>query len=490
MNPISMRGEQVYLVLGCGDVGFSVAGRLKERGVELVVVDRDVKKTEQLKEMGFSALVGDFCIPKVLKDAGISRAEVVLLMVPDFRATERALGTINRLKTELKIDPVVVTRVLDEAETAEAKRLGASDALPSSQILANFALSRFEELKGMAKEKRLRALLQELSGGRMAIMLQTNPDPDGIASGVALKRYAKAFGIDADIIYDGSIGLPQNRALVNLLELNLLRAEEVKFTGYTAFALVDVATHANCALPKNILPTIVIDHHLVPASEVGARYQDITVIGSTSTLLTNYLRFAAVEVDRATAAALVIGILTDTMNLTRGATPTDFDAFEHLMELADLDLIGRLQSPAVSPEALNVLARAIKGSKLKGGYLITNVGEVKDHDLIAQTADFLLKREGVMTAFVYGICGNVVYASARTNDVALHLGQALKEAFIPIGSAGGHARMAGATIPLKAFGRISKKRALKAEIDRKVGRKFLEVVGAVKPGVKRKLAKR
>lgn len=484
-----MRGERMYLVLGCGDVGFSVASRLKERGVELVVVDKDDKKIEPLTKMGFSTFMGDFCLSKVLKDAGISRAEVVLLMVPDFRATERTLGTINRLRTELKIDPVVVTRVLDEAETVEAKRLGASDAIPSSQILANFALSRFEELKGMAKEKRLRALLQEYNGGRMAIVLQTNPDPDGIASGVALKRYAKAFGIDADIIYDGDIGHPQNRALVNLLELDLKRAKYVNFNRYRAFALVDVATHANCALPKEILPTIVIDHHTVPSSEVGARYQDITKVGSASTLLTNYLRYAMVEVDRATAAALVIGILTDTQNFTRGTTPTDFDAFEHLMKLADLDLVGRIQSPAVSPEALDVLARAIKGSKLKGGYLITYVGEVKDRDLIALTADFLLKREGVMTAFVYGICGDAVYASARTNDVSLHLGQVLKQAFLPIGTAGGHARMAGATILLRAFGRVSK-RALKAEIDRKVGRRFLEVIGVVKPKAKRKRAKR
>ena len=360
--------------------------------------------------------------------------------------------------------------------------------MPYHQILANFALSRFEELKGMAKEKRLRALLQEYSGGRMAIVLQTNPDPDGIASGVALKRYAKAFGIDADIIYDGDIGHPQNRALVNLLELDLKRAKYVNFNRYRAFALVDVATHANCALPKEILPTIVIDHHTVPSSEVGARYQDITKVGSASTLLTNYLRYAMVEVDRATAAALVIGILTDTQNFTRGATPTDFDAFEHLMKLADLDLVGRIQSPAVSPEALDVLARAIKGSKLKGGYLITYVGEVKDRDLIALTADFLLKREGVMTAFVYGICGDAVYASARTNDVSLHLGQVLKQAFLPIGTAGGHARMAGATILLRAFGRVSK-RALKAEIDRKVGRRFLEVIGVVEPRARRKRAK-
>jgi nanoRNase/pAp phosphatase (c-di-AMP/oligoRNAs hydrolase) len=485
-----MRCEQVYLVLGCGDVGFSVASRLKERGVDLVVVDKDTKKIERLRGMGYDAFVGDFCLPKVLKDAGISRAEVVLLMVPDFRAIEQALGAINRLKVELGIDPVVVARVLDEAETTEAKRLGASDALPSSQILANFTIGRFEELKGMAKEKRLRALLHELSGNRMAIVLQTNPDPDGIASGVALKRYAKAFGIDADIIYDGIIGHQQNRALVNLLGMDLLHVKDANFNYYTAFALVDVATHANCALPNDILPTIVIDHHPVPSSEVRARYQDITVVGSTSTLLTNYLRYAAVELDRATAAALVIGILTDTMNFTRGAMPTDFDAFEYLMRLADADLLGRLQSPAISPEALDVLARAIKGSKLKGGYLITNVSEVKDRDTLPQAADFLLKREGVQTVLVYGTCGDTVHVSARTKDIALHLGQMLKRAFSPIGSAGGHASMAGATIPIKAIKatEVAGKRTLKAAIDRQVGRKFLEVVGVLKP-VKRRRAK-
>jgi len=55
-----MRGEKVYLVLGCGDVGFSVASRLKRRGAELVVVDKDAKKIEWFKKMGYSAVLGDF----------------------------------------------------------------------------------------------------------------------------------------------------------------------------------------------------------------------------------------------------------------------------------------------------------------------------------------------------------------------------------------------------------------------------------------------
>ncbi|GAI11928.1 unnamed protein product, partial [marine sediment metagenome] len=49
-----------------------------------------------------------------------------------------------------------------------------------------------------------------------------------------------------------------------------------------------------------------------------------------------------------------------------------------------------------------------------------------------------------------------------------------------IGSAGGHARMAGAMIPLKAI-KAKSKRVLKRAIDRQVGRKFFEVVGVTKP---------
>jgi nanoRNase/pAp phosphatase (c-di-AMP/oligoRNAs hydrolase) len=475
----------MYLILGCGDVGYSVAAELKSRGAELTIIDRDQKRVNHLKQMGYNAVLGDFSLPEVLKEAGFERAEMILIMAPDISSVESALGAIGRLKVELKIDPVVVARVTDEAEVEDVKRLGASDALPSSQLLARFTLDRFETLRGMMREKRLRALIQELVGGRLAIVLQTNPDPDSIASGVALKRYAKAFGLDSDLIYDGVVGHPQNRALVNLLELNLLEAKKIDFTKYSSFALVDVATHANCSLPKEIIPTIVIDHHSVPSGEVKGRYVDTTIVGANATIMTNYLRYGGIEIDKATAAALIVGILTDTMFFTRGAKAPDFDAFEYLMERVDTDLLNRLLWPTITSDALDVLATAIKNSKLKGGYLLANVGEVKDRDLIAQAADFLLNRDGVTTTFIYGICGDVVRVSARTKDVSLHLGQKLRETFSEIGSGGGHARMAGATIPLTYFGKASRA-AIKRELNRVVARRFLEAVGLEKPRQKRK----
>jgi nanoRNase/pAp phosphatase (c-di-AMP/oligoRNAs hydrolase)/predicted dinucleotide-binding enzyme len=482
-------GESLYMILGCGDVGFSVASMLKERGADVAVVDRDVKTVERLGKMGYQAYLGDFGVSDVLKGAGFEKAEMILVLLRNFDSTQTALGSINKLREELKVDPVVVVRVSDEAEVMEAKRLGASDALPTYQLLARFAVGKLEELKMMAKEKKLRALLQrEASRRKMAIVLQTNPDPDSIASGVALKLYAKGFGFDADLIYDGIVGHPQNKALLNLLGVQLYEANRVNFRDYEMFALVDVATHAYCSLPADIMPTIVIDHHTVPAGDVKAVFYDITPVGAASTLLTNYLKYGAIEVDRATATALAVGILTDTLYFTRGVTPLDLEAFEFLTTLADKDILRTLFSPIFTADALDIMVRSVKAAKINGNYLTSYVGDVKDRDLIALAADFLLNREGVSTSLIYGVVEDNVYVSARTKDVTAHIGQTLKKAYSQMGSAGGHPSMAGATIPLSFF-KVPREK-LKKEVDRAVRVKFLEAVGVLKPKKPRKPKKK
>lgn len=333
-----------YLVLGCGDVGFAVVKKLKGLGVELAIIDRDAAKVEMLKCLGYKAIRGDFCSLEVLRKAGIEHAEAVLIMARDFSATKQALEAIKKLEIDLEIKPVVIALVSEDSEVPEVKRLGASVALPSVRIFADSLLKAVRDVKAMAKERQLRALLRELSGGRLAIVLRNDLSPDGIASGEALKLYAKAFGVDADLIYGGSLKHPQSRALANLFELNLLHADGVDFAGYAGFALVGVAVHTRCALPKEVLPTIVIDHHPVPLGEVRARFHDILPVGATSTLLANYLKCASVRIDGATASALAVGILTSTQGFIVGATHLDLETFEYLMPLANSNLIRRLWS--------------------------------------------------------------------------------------------------------------------------------------------------
>jgi Trk K+ transport system NAD-binding subunit len=138
----------LYLVLGCGDVGFSIARRLKCRA-DVVIIERDEKKVEQLvKSLYCAAVHGDFGSPDVLRRAGIEQAEAVIITTRrDPQSTERALEAIGKLKAQLKISPLVLALVQDEIEVPHVKKLGADEALPSAEIIADFVLARLEELK-------------------------------------------------------------------------------------------------------------------------------------------------------------------------------------------------------------------------------------------------------------------------------------------------------------------------------------------------------
>lgn len=140
-------GRGFYLVLGCGDIGFAVASRLKCRCAEVAVVERDADKVEALRGHGYVAFLGDFGSPEVLRSAGIEGAGVVIITVRDFPTIKRALNAISQPKAQLGISPLVLTLVSDEVEVPEAKRFGADEALPSNQILADFALDWLKELK-------------------------------------------------------------------------------------------------------------------------------------------------------------------------------------------------------------------------------------------------------------------------------------------------------------------------------------------------------
>ncbi|MFN4132822.1 MAG: DHH family phosphoesterase [Candidatus Hadarchaeales archaeon] len=485
----------MYLIIGCDDLAFSMAESLRGKGTKVVVLEEDEARAKHLRSIGYKedeVLIDSPTSPEALSKAGISDADAVLVMLQDYPTTRKVLMKIKELREKSKagipVDPVVIARVPDEAYAEDAKSHGASEVLSENQLLSASALETFAQLKCMMNEKKLRRFIEKERprGGKMAIVLQTNPDPDSIASGVALKLYSKRFGIDADIVYDGIIGHPQNKALVNLLGVELLEANRVNFGEYRWFALVDVATHSYCALPPTIIPTIIIDHHTVPESEVKGTFVDITPVAAASTLLANYLKFAGIEIDQPTATALLMGILTDTINLVRGFTPQDMEAYEWLSRLADMDMLRQLMSPSIPPENFEVLIAAHRASKIKEGFLFANVGEVKNRELIAYAADALLNREGVGTTVVYGIVGENVYVSARTKDVSIHLGKVLREAFTEIGSAGGHPKMAGATIPLSAF-RGRKERRV---IDRELSTRFLIAAGILKPKKRRRQRKK
>ena len=67
-----MNDPKLYLVLGCGDIGFTVASEPKKLGKEPVIVVPNELMVEQLKWLGFRASTGDFSSPEVLRGAGMA----------------------------------------------------------------------------------------------------------------------------------------------------------------------------------------------------------------------------------------------------------------------------------------------------------------------------------------------------------------------------------------------------------------------------------
>lgn len=468
------------MLFGCGDLGFTLANKLLENEEEVEIIDKDEEKVRQLKEIGFDAYRGDFTKSEDIKKAEVQRAEAILILTSNSETTEKSLGAINQLKLDLEIDPIVIARAPDSIVKSEIKNFGADEVIVTSDVFAEHTHDKFQEFRERIKEKQLRNLLEGLEG-KLAIVLQDNPDPDSIASGLALQAYAEPLGVESDLIYSGQIGHQQNRALVNTLTAEILKAEEVNFGDYEAHAMVDVATYGNCPLPEEISPTLIIDHHSAVSNRAEAEYEDVVKVGATATIISNYMRYAEREIDEGLATALTFAILTDTMNFTRGATSLDFSTLEYLLPLLSNDLLQKFRSPPLSADTLEVIRKAIRSSRVKGGYLISNVGEVKDRDAIAQAADYLLRREGALTTLIYGIEGNSAYISARTTDVRLHIGKLMKDIYGNLGAAGGHPTAGGGEIPLEAFDESKEnKKALRGALDRAIGRKFWTTVGALK----------
>lgn len=72
------------IIVGGGKVGFYLARTLLERGNEVLVVERDSRKVEMLREeLGSVAMRGDGCEAKTLAEAGTNRADMLIAVTGD-----------------------------------------------------------------------------------------------------------------------------------------------------------------------------------------------------------------------------------------------------------------------------------------------------------------------------------------------------------------------------------------------------------------------
>jgi len=432
------------LVVGCGSIGHALIESMGAFPGSVLVVDENERRVERLREEGVAASHVDAIDTETLR-AQAEDVETVIVADDDTDWNLRATVVVREAYPDAMILAYAGTD--PESDTVEDLRAVADRVVTPGTATGEYLMDRIGD-EGL-QVRQLRQVFWDIEEP-LAIVTHDNPDPDAIASGVALKRIATTLGVDADICYYGRISHQENRAFINLLDLDLKRLEpDDDLSEYGGFALVDHSRPGvNDQLSPDTQVDIVIDHH-PPRAPVDAQFVDLrSNVGATSTLLVQYLTQFGITLDETVATALLFGIRIDTKDFSREVSIDDFRAAASIVSTADIGMLERVESPSISGDTYETIASAISNRERRGSVLTSCVDTLNDRDALAQAADKLLDLEGINATVVYGSMDGVIYISGRARGTDLDLGETLRDGFDQIGSAGGHADMAGAQIPV------------------------------------------
>ncbi|MGR3318901.1 MAG: DHH family phosphoesterase [Candidatus Anammoxibacter sp.] len=466
-----------YVIFGCGSIGNAIVCSLSQDGSRIFVVDKNEDALRSVEKPGVQVMIGDMQsldldIPQ------ITEASTIAILTSDLQVN---LGTLKRVKKEFadKFVLLVSDNINDSKELYDN---GANAVVRTDDIVSNAAVLELQNAELKRSAFMLGNVIKSVNKKGWAILLQDNPDPDAIASGLALKVICREFDVECEVYYGGTISHQQNKALVNMLNVDMTQlrsVDEVRLMIETSdkIALIEasVATKNN-VLPEGFVPNIVIDHHQTDF-EIDGEFVDIRPkVGSVSTIMTGYLRQLDIEIDSFLATALRYGIRIDTLGFTRNTTIDDLNAAAFLSPLIDMGLLSQIENPPMSLETMDIIGRAILNKEIKGSYMLSFVAFIEDRDALPQAAELMLQLEGVYTVLVFGILKDKIQLSARSIDTRVNLGSLLQKAFGNM-NAGGHQNMAGGAIDLGIFGDVTDKKALIKVIYDAVRKKFFSVVG-------------
>jgi nanoRNase/pAp phosphatase (c-di-AMP/oligoRNAs hydrolase) len=281
------------------------------------------------------------------------------------------------------------------------------------------------------------AKFKKLIEGRkqVAIFTHSCPDPDAIGSALGMKWLLNKFEIESEIYYTGAISHPQNRAMVNLLDIEMLSIEKYSESDFNV--IVDTVP-SNAGLPKDkdgelIVKAadinVVLDHHKeIPNGGFKGLFVNLKAGSAAATVfsLIEGLGFSFnddSESDVRVATALMVGITTDTENLmSDDTTDIEFNAWSKLFPCRDtikLKKIVNFERPKFWTETK---AAAISKAKIEEGVAVVGIGPIpgKHRDILADMADEVVKWEDVNTAIIFALVdGDRIEGSVRSKNASV-----------------------------------------------------------------------
>jgi len=319
--------------------------------------------------------------------------------------------------------------------------------LPIKKLLWKAIEKEWLYILNRERTERIRTLTQ--SAENVLILTQHDPDPDALASGLALRALLGRNRATAPIGSFGKVTRSENLSMIRLLNIRYNMIAPKDLSAFAMIAMVDVQPpYFGDQLSR---ADIVFDHHPQPVS-YEASFKDIRVkYGATSTILTEYLSANDIKLNQRLATALLYGIKTDTLMLGRNVNPADIEAFTSLYPLANHNLIRRMENPSLNPQDVSSFVKALKKQIIVDKTLFVHLGRVKQEDIIPRLADFCLQIEGADWSVISGLFQKNLVISLRNVGYVKSAGDIVRSIFNDSIIAGGHRTMAKAVMPTKAF---------------------------------------
>jgi nanoRNase/pAp phosphatase (c-di-AMP/oligoRNAs hydrolase) len=286
---------------------------------------------------------------------------------------------------------------------------------------------------------------------RVTFVTHVYPDPDGIGSMLGLAHLVEScLCKPTRITRDGPISRAENRAMVELLQLELLSVDRVKWDPDEAVVMVDSQPKTGRhSFNGHVKMTAVIDHHATPGDLKGVPFVDVrTDLGATCSLVTRYLIEQDVALNPTVATALLYGIETELGGYPREANRLDDDALIYLYPQADKDLLARIRNARLPLCHFETMLMALQSSFIYDRLIISWVNDLPQPELAAEICDFLIRFEEVDWAVCAGVYHEQLIMSVRTALPDANAGEVIKNVVGKLGRAGGHDRRAGGSIRL------------------------------------------
>jgi nanoRNase/pAp phosphatase (c-di-AMP/oligoRNAs hydrolase) len=284
------------------------------------------------------------------------------------------------------------------------------------------------------------------------LVSHVHPDPDSLGSMMGLAHLVEScLGKPARLTRDGIISRAENRAMVELLNIELCPIEKVIWDDDCAVVMVDSQPNTGRHTFGPRVPLYaVIDHHDTPGDLDGIPFVDVRrSLGATCSLVTSYLMEQDVDLPAPLATGLLYGIETELSGYPREASALDDRALHHLYPLADKDRLARIRNARLPQSYFGCLVQALQSSFIYDRLIVSWVNDLPQPELAAEVVDFLIRFEEVDWAVCAGVYQDRLILSARAAVENACAGEVLRVVVGRMGGrAGGHDRRAGGTIPL------------------------------------------